>query len=137
MENRQPQRKNDDRRTTRAHGGRAPGAARAGTVSEPGKIAIRPIRLTMVDPYGNGGNMIIPDILKNVLGLKETRLRYQRLKKGGTRSQHGGLPSDPGGGPTPASAHEFLGPKWRVSWWQFGLPEGNMAPTYLPKYPNL
>ena len=87
--------------------------------------------------YGNGGNMIIPDILKNVLGLKETRWRYQGWKKGGTRSQHGGLPSDPGGGPTPASAHEFLGPKWRVSWWQFGFPEGNMAPRNLPKYPNL
>ena len=27
--------------------------------------------------------MMIPDILKNVLGLKETRLRHQRLKKGG------------------------------------------------------
>ena len=39
VENRQPQRKNYDRRTTRAHGGRAPGAgARAGTVSEPGNF---------------------------------------------------------------------------------------------------
>ena len=64
VENRQP-RKNDDRRTTRAHGGRAPGAARAGTVSEPGKIAIRPKRLTHMS-HGQYSLwlMVIPSIIR-------------------------------------------------------------------------